>query len=89
VFCNAAWAAEVKKSAHGVHKLAPTRAAGATVDQLNAIFGRSGSSLASRYTREADRRRLSLEAARLLVNEQQASIPARLLEVRAQERKTE
>jgi hypothetical protein len=47
-----------------VRKIAATRAAnaGATVAQLEAIFGWCGGSMASLYTRAADRRRLSLEA---------------------------
>ena len=59
------------RSAHGLRKAAATRAAnaGATVAQLEAIFGWSGGAMASLYTRAADRRRLSLEAMRLLANE--------------------
>lgn len=51
----------VRKSAHGVRKIAATRAAenGATVAQLNAIFGWTGTTMASLYTQEADRRRLA------------------------------
>lgn len=88
-FSKAARAAGVKKSAHGVRKLAATRAAnnGATVAQLNAIFGWTGSAMASLYTREADRRRLGLEAAHLLANDMRTSIPSPLQEVRAAERK--
>lgn len=50
--------------AHGVHKIAATRAAnaGATVAQLKAIFGWQGGAMASLYTRAADRRRLAFEA---------------------------
>jgi integrase len=59
--CNAAG---VKGSAHGVRKIAATRAAnkGATVAELEAIFGWRGGTMASLYTREADRRRLALGA---------------------------
>jgi hypothetical protein len=44
--------------------IAATRAAnaGATVAQLEAIFGWSGGRMASLYTRSADRRRLAMEA---------------------------
>jgi integrase len=51
-------------SAHGLRKVAATRAAnaGATVAQLEAIFGWSGGRMASLYTRAADRRRLAAEA---------------------------
>jgi integrase len=57
--CNAAG---VKKSAHGLRKIAATRAAdaGATVAELEAMFGWSGGAMASLYTRTADRRRLAL-----------------------------
>ena len=52
------------KSAHGCRKIAATRAAddGATVAQLNAIFGWKGTAMASLYTEEADRKRLAREA---------------------------
>lgn len=88
-FSKAARAAGVQKSAHGVRKLAATRAAnnGATVAQLNAIFGWTGSAMASLYTREADRRRLAIEGAHLLVNDQRTSMPSPKREVWAVERK--
>ena len=56
--CNAAG---VAKSAHGVRKIGATRAAnnGATVAELEAIFGWSGGGMASLYTRAADRARLA------------------------------
>jgi integrase len=59
------------RSAHGLRKAAATRAAnnGATVAQLEAIFGWSGGSMASLYTRSADRRRLAMEAMSKLANE--------------------
>jgi hypothetical protein len=46
-----------------LRKAAATRAAnaGATVPQLEAIFGWNGGAMASLYTRAADRRRLALE----------------------------
>jgi integrase len=52
------------RSAHGLRKAAATRAAnaGATVAQLEAIFGWNGGTMASLYTRAADRRRLAIEA---------------------------
>jgi hypothetical protein len=54
----------VQGSAHGLRKAAATRAAnaGATVAQLEAIFGWSGGGMAALYTRAADRRRLAIEA---------------------------
>ena len=63
-FKEACEAAGVPGSAHGVRKIAATRAAnaGATVAQLEAIFGWQGGTMASLYTRAADRRRLSLGA---------------------------
>jgi integrase len=59
------------RSAHGLRKAAATRAAnaGATVAQLEAIFGWSGGTMASLYTRSADRRRLAIEAMSKLTNE--------------------
>jgi len=60
LFKDACRAADVPGSAHGVRKIAATRAAnaGATVAQLAAIFGWVGGMMASLYTRSADRRRL-------------------------------
>jgi integrase len=56
--------AGIEKSAHGVRKIGATRAAenGATVAELEAIFGWQGGAMASHYTRGADRRRLSASA---------------------------
>lgn len=61
VFSEAARAAGVRKSAHGVRKIGATRAAenGATVAELEAIFGWEGGRMASLYTRAADRVRLA------------------------------
>src|SRR5262249_14654333 len=55
-----------------------TRAAnaGATVAQLEAIFGWEGGAMASLYTRAADRRRLALESMRMLANNHRISIAA-------------
>jgi len=55
-FSEAARAAGIKKSAHGVRKIAATTAAnnGATVAQLEAIFGWQGGRMASLYTKAAD-----------------------------------
>ena len=71
-FSDACRAAGVKKSAHGLRKIGATRAAnnGATVAQLNAIFGWSGSKMASLYTQAADRARLAREAISKLVASQ-------------------
>jgi integrase len=56
--------AGVEKSAHGLRKSAATRAAnrGATVAQLEAIFGWEGGRMASHYTRSADREALAKAA---------------------------
>lgn len=65
LFRDACNAAGIKKSAHGLRKLAATRYAdaGATVAELEALFGWHGGGMASLYTREADRRRLAQQAA--------------------------
>jgi integrase len=64
-FGRACRAAGVKKSAHGVRKIAATTAAnnGATVAELEALFGWHGGGMASLYTRDADRARLAKGAA--------------------------
>ena len=63
-FRGACKAAGVPGSAHGVRKIAATRAAnaGATVAELEAIFGWQGGAMASLYTRADDRRRLAATA---------------------------
>ncbi|MGB6534923.1 MAG: tyrosine-type recombinase/integrase [Xanthobacteraceae bacterium] len=72
LFRDACKAAGVPGSAHGVRKIAATRAAnaGATVAQLEAIFGWQGGGMASLYTRAADRRHLALEAMHKLASNQ-------------------
>jgi integrase len=82
--------ASVPGSAHGVRKIAATRAAnsGATVAQLEAIFGWSGGRMASLYTRSADRKRLAVEGMHMLANEKRKSLPSPLDQVRAPGRKT-
>jgi integrase len=71
LFRAACKAAGVPGSAHGVRKVAATRAAnaGATVAQLEAIFGWSGGTMASLYTRSADRKRLAIAAMHKLAGE--------------------
>jgi len=63
--CNAAG---VKKSAHGVRKIGATRFAekGFTVAELEAWFGWTGGTMASHYTKTADRKRLAQRAAEKL-----------------------
>jgi integrase len=52
------------RSAHGCRKIGATRAAenGTTVAPLNAIFGWTGTAMASLYKQAADRKRLAHEA---------------------------
>jgi integrase len=61
LFRLACRAAGIKKSAHGLRKAAATRAAnrGATVAELEAIFGWEGGRMASHYTKNADRAALA------------------------------
>jgi integrase len=70
-FRRACRAAGVPGSAHGLRKVAATRAAnnGATVAELEAIFGWTGGRMASLYTRGADRRRLARRAMHKLMGE--------------------
>jgi integrase len=84
LFRDACRTAGIPGSAHGVRKIAATRAAnaGATVAQLEAIFGWQGGTMAALYTRAADRRRLSIEAMSKLENDKRTSIVAPLYEVR-------
>lgn len=67
--CNEAG---VKKSAHGVRKIGATRAAeaGATVGELEALFGWTGGTMASLYTKTADRKRLAKQASEKIKNAQ-------------------
>ncbi|WP_375647666.1 MULTISPECIES: tyrosine-type recombinase/integrase [unclassified Bartonella] len=68
VFYKACTQAGIKKSAHGLRKLAATRAAnsGATVSQLKALFGWTNDNMASLYTKSADRKKLALESIKKL-----------------------
>jgi integrase len=61
-----------RRSAHGLRKAAATRAAnaGATVAELEAIFGWSGGRMAALYIKAADRRRLAQGAMHKLANVQ-------------------
>jgi integrase len=92
VFREACRAAGVEKSAHGVRKIGATRAAenGATVPELEAIFGWSGGGMASLYTRNADRVRLARGAiSKLQRTPGEHSIPAPIGKVRESARKDE
>lgn len=81
------------RSAQGCRKIAATRAAeaGATVAELNAIFGWRGTAMASLYTESADRKRLALEAMAKVqgANETKTSIPSPSRKVRAIKREAE
>jgi integrase len=60
-FKNACVAAGVPGTCHGLRKAGATRLAeaGATLHELNSIFGWTGTEMASLYTRESDKRRLA------------------------------
>ena len=64
MFKDACKAAGVPGSAHGVRKIAATRAAdnGATEAELMAIFGWTDPKMAAHYTRTANRKRLAAQA---------------------------
>jgi integrase len=84
IFKDACKAAHVPGSAHGVRKIAATRAAdaGATEAELMAIFGWTDSKMATHYTRTANRKRLAAQAMAKL-NANRTSIPAPSYPVRA------
>jgi integrase len=84
-FSEAASAAGVKKSAHGVRKIAATIAAenGATESELDALFGWTGGRMAAHYTKNANRAKLAKQSAEKL-----KSIPSPLVKVRDQEQNT-
>ena len=84
MFKDACKAAGVPGSAHGVRKIAATRAAnnGATEAQLMAIFGWTDPKMAAHYTRTANRKRLAVDAMSKLANTGGTSIPAPLHPVR-------
>lgn len=87
VFREACRTAGIRKSAHGLRKAAATHAAnrGATVAQLEAIFGWEGGRMASLYTRSADRKALAADAMEKLSRKpkKRTSIPAPKGKVRA------
>jgi integrase len=64
------------RSAHGCRKMGATRAAenGATTAELNAIFGWTGTAMASLYTQAADRKPLAQAIEKLAGNEIATSI---------------
>jgi integrase len=83
-FAEAARAAGVRKSAHGVRKIAAITAAlnGATVKELEAIFGWQGGRMAALYTEAADRVRLA-KAAMMKLDGSRTSPPSPTAPVRA------
>jgi len=88
-FRKACRAAGIRRSAHGVRKLAATTMAdnGATEAQLEATFGWRGGRMASLYTRAANHRKLAKSSAHLLLNDERTESPAPEGEVRGKERK--
>jgi hypothetical protein len=72
-----------------LRKIAATRCAenGATLPQMNAIFGWTGARMALKYIEAANRQRLAAEAMDKL-NDQRTSIPSPKGQVRALEPKT-
>jgi integrase len=87
-FAEAARMAGVKKSCHGLRKVAATRCAenGATVPQMNAIFGWKGHKMALHYIEAADRKKLAAEAMEKL-NKERTDCPAPSGKVRGETRK--
>jgi integrase len=90
-FSDACRKADIRKSAHGLRKLAATRAADAdaTIWQMNAMFGWTGTKMAMLYTQAADRKRHAREGFTKLRNENKKafSIPAPMGKVREREQK--
>lgn len=74
------------KSAHGVRKIAATIAAeaGLTVAELEALFGWTGGTMASHYTRTANRKSLAIQGAGKIANARLRTLNA----VRKQGQKT-
>ncbi len=81
MFRDACNKAGVKKSAHGLRKLAATIDAerGFTERELEAKYGWTGGYMASLYTRTADRKRMAIEAARrsMILPKIQRVLPAK------------
>jgi integrase len=82
-FREACRAAGINKSAHGLRKIAGIRCAqnGATVPQMNAIFGWTGAKMALHYIELANREKMAADAMHLM-NENRTSIVAPEREVR-------
>jgi len=90
-FRDACRSAGIKKSAHGLRKLAATRTAynQATNSEMNALFGWSGTKMASLYTQNADRERLARQSSHnmLPTNENETSMLLPEQKVRARKPK--
>jgi integrase len=82
-FRDACRAAELDKSAHGLRKIAAIRCAqnGATIPQMNAIFGWTGAKMALHYIEVANREKMAADAMDKL-NKDRTSIVAPEREVR-------
>jgi integrase len=82
-FRDACRAAGIDKSAHGLRKIAAIRCAqnGATVPQMNAIFGWTGAKMALHYIELANREKMAADAMPLM-NKNRTSIVAPEREVR-------
>lgn len=70
LFRSACNEAGIEKSAHGLRKLAATKAAeaGLSVAEIEALFGWEGGRMASHYTKTANRRSLAIQAAGKIAN---------------------
>jgi integrase len=88
MFAEAARAAGVKKSCHGLRKIAAIRCAenDATLPQMNAIFGWVGARMGLRYIEAANRKKLAAQAMEKL-NIERTNFPAPEGEVRGREEK--
>jgi integrase len=82
-FRDACRAAGIDKSAHGLRKIAAIRCAqnGATVPQMNAIFGWTGAKMALHYIELANREKMAADAMHLM-NKNRTSIVAHERDVR-------
>ena len=82
-FRDACRAAGINKSAHGLRKIAAIRCAqnGATVPQMNAIFGWTGAKMALHYIELANREKMAADAMGLM-NKDRTSIVSHERDVR-------
>jgi integrase len=75
-FRDACRAAGINKSAHGLRKIAAIRCAenGASVPQLNAIFGWTGAKMALHYIEAANRKKMAADAMHMMMNENKQGV---------------